>query len=92
MAVKGLLYVSVLRAFRQVKSKCLGMELEDGWQQSIHEFTVAYRGLENVSVTPKVHLIMHHLKDFFMLKGGKEGKLLQNISYSNYIMNDIILL
>ena len=50
----------------------MGLEHRCDWSESIEKFSKAYKELDNVSITPKVHVI-HHIKDFFALKGYKKG-------------------
>lgn len=49
----GLPFIRALRAMNQVTHRCFGQDLLDGWEESIGEFSTAYRYLE-ISVTPKV--------------------------------------
>ena len=51
----------------------MGLELCCDWIESIEKFSKAYKELDNISITPKVHLVIHHIKDFFALKRYKKG-------------------
>ena len=41
--------------------------------KTISSFTEAYTAIPDISVTPKVHIIMHHLTEFFNIKGKDHG-------------------
>ena len=71
--IKGAPFVSTLRAYLLVQDSCMGNELKSYYESSISVFTEAYRALPDTSVTPKVHIIMNHLVDFFNIKGKKHG-------------------
>ena len=73
VAVKGLPFVNAFRAFKDVQESCMGLELCCDWIESIEKFSKAYKELDNISITPKVHLVIHHIKDFFALKGYEKG-------------------
>ena len=50
-----LLYIQVLRAFREVQEACFGKELKPDFEEKIQNFSKLYRQL-GISVTPKVGL------------------------------------
>ena len=51
----------------QVVQSCFGQEREDGFKESIEKFSESYRCL-GISITPKVHIVMDHLVEFFELR------------------------
>ena len=55
-----------LKAFNQVRKSCFGEELDGDYREKIAEFESAFRdiGLDLQPVTPKVHVVLHHLADF----------------------------
>ena len=71
--VKGAPYVDTLRAYLMVQASCMGATLEPDYESSISVFTDAYRAIPEISVTPKVHIIMDHLVDFYNIKGNEHG-------------------
>ena len=73
VAIKGLPFVTAFRAFKDVQKACMGMELCADWSEALERFYKAYKALDNVRVTPKVHLVINHIKDFFELKGYDKG-------------------
>ena len=56
-------FIDAFKAFEKVVDACFGMELTDGFQNSIQEFHDAYMKL-NIPVTPKVHVVLFHLPEF----------------------------
>ena len=70
--IRGVPYVETLRSYLKVQDACMGLTLKDNWKETIERFTNLYLALE-ISVTPKVHMVMHHLTDFFELKGEEHG-------------------
>ena len=73
--IEGLPLLESLRRFRKVQEACFGQELEDGYEQKIKEFSQVYRSLENMSITPKRHIVEHHIIDFFKVIGEKKHGL-----------------
>ena len=73
ITIKGLPFVVALRAFKKLQEGCLGMELADDWLSRVETFSKEYKSLDNVTVTPKVHILIHHLEDFFNQKGKNKG-------------------
>ena len=62
-----------LAALRDVKDKCFGWDLEEGWEQAISNFTSMYAELQEyatatlnlqLNITWKIHIIACHLKPF----------------------------
>ena len=60
-----------LKAFNQVRKSCFGEELDDDYRRKIAEFEAAFKnigkdkeGKDLQPVTPKVHVVLHHLADF----------------------------
>ena len=48
------------------------MEVKPDFRNQIAEFSRVYRSLE-ISVTPKVHIIERHIKDFYDIHGEEHG-------------------
>ena len=65
--------VDVFRKFNAVVSACFGCVLDPSYVQKIEAFRVAYVALQNVSVTPKVHAVFFHVKDFIDKHGQALG-------------------
>ena len=55
-----------LKTFNQVRKSCFGEELDGDYREKIAAFESAFRdiGLDLQPVTPKVHVVLHHLADF----------------------------
>ena len=64
-----------LRSFGKVQEACFGQELKEGYEQRIKEFSQVYRSLEDKRITPKVHIVEHHIIDFFRETREKEHGL-----------------
>ena len=54
LKIEGLELLESLRCFRKVQDDCFGQEIKEGYAVSIQKFSETYRGLKNMSVTPKV--------------------------------------
>ena len=77
--LRGLPFIQALRDFSQVVHMCFGQLLVEGWQQAIAKFTTSYSSLVSksgkpISITPKVHIVMEHVKQFLEMKGVEKGK------------------
>nr|XP_012558535.2 uncharacterized protein LOC105845381 [Hydra vulgaris] len=57
-------FIDAFRKFNAVVSGCFGCNLNPNYPQIIEAFRVSYLALQNVSVTPKVHAVFFHVKDF----------------------------
>ena len=64
--------LQVFCTFRKVQKSCFGMEVKPDFRNQIAEFSRVYRSLE-ISVTPKVHIIERHIKDFYDIYGKEHG-------------------
>ena len=58
-----------LKAFSKVKDACFGQELHEEYIDFIKHFSSVYRSLNNMTITPKIHIVEHHLVDFFEQMG-----------------------
>ncbi|KAJ6639768.1 hypothetical protein Bhyg_12515, partial [Pseudolycoriella hygida] len=56
-------YVQVLDDFRLVVNQCFGKKLNPEYDKSIDKFKKSFMDLK-VSVTPKIHAVFFHIKDF----------------------------
>ena len=67
LKVAGLPLLGSLRSFRKVQAACFGQVLQEGFEDSITDFSKVYRSLdmESMTITPKIHIVEHHLVDFF---------------------------
>ena len=61
-------YFDTLSYFNDVVSSCYGFELHPSYKSNISNFKREFLKL-NISVTPKVHAVFHHVEEFCMLKG-----------------------
>ena len=73
LRIKGLAMVVSLRCFQQVQESCFGQILRDDYKECIKMFSDSYRDLENISVTPKIHIVEKHILDFFKDKDDDFG-------------------
>ena len=74
LKVEGLPLLQSLRAFRKVQEACFGQYLQEGYEQHIEVFSRVYNALENMTITPKIHIVEHHLVDFFReMEDSKHG-------------------
>lgn len=58
-----LLFVGALQSFNKVVDDCFGVQLKETFETSIDKFKKNYLNL-NITVTPKMHVVFHHVKDF----------------------------
>ena len=77
--LRGLPFIQALRDLSQVVHLSFGQLLLEGWQQAIAKFTTSYSSLisksgKPISITPKVHIVMEHVKQFLEMKGIEKGK------------------
>ena len=56
--------VAVFQTFKDVVENCFGKHLANGYKESINNFSQAYRKVEGLSVTPKVHCLEAHVAQF----------------------------
>lgn len=56
-------YVDVMQKFNNVVHDCFGMQLRSSYEKSIDAFKIAYLSTD-LNVTPKVHCVFYHVKDF----------------------------
>ena len=56
-------FINVFEAFNDVLASCFGTQLADDFEEKIELFSTCYLKL-NISVTPKVHAVMHHVSEF----------------------------
>ena len=57
-------FIETLRKFDAVVKSCFGSDLEDDFLDKIQQFQDSYLAIPNASVTPKIHVVFHHIKDF----------------------------
>ena len=75
LKIEGLSLLESLRCFSKVQDACFGQELKEGFENVIKQFCQVYRSLDNMSITPKIHIVEHHIVDFFREIGDKEHGL-----------------
>lgn len=73
LKIEGLPLLESLRCFSKVQDACFGQELKEGYENCIEQFSKVYRSLDNMTITPKIHIVEHHLLDFFN-KIGEKGR------------------
>ena len=57
-------FVDTLRKFDSVVRACFGSELSFDYFEKINQFKTAFLALPNSRVTPKLHVVFHHISDF----------------------------
>ena len=74
LKIEGLPVLHSLRCFREVKVSCFGQELKkDIYENCIEKFSQVYMSIEGSVITPKIHIIQHHVRDFLKRKGEIHG-------------------
>ena len=73
--VDCLVFGSVFRSLKEVVDKCFGMELVNGYEDAIHQFSLDFRKLDR-DPTVKVHILEAHIIPFLERQKdfGFEGK------------------
>ena len=68
-------FVTVFHSLKDVVDKCFGMELVDGYEDAIHQFSIDFRKLDR-DPTVKVHILEAHIIPFLERQKafGFEGK------------------
>ena len=61
--------VHTIKLFNDVVNACFGYNLSKDFVNKINEFKRSYLRLNNVSVTPKVHAVIHHIPEFCLFTG-----------------------
>ena len=56
-------FLDCLEKFKSVVESCFTLDLKSGYEEKICAFKKSYFDL-NISVTPKVHSVFFHIKDF----------------------------
>ena len=74
LKVEGLELLESLRCFRKVQEACFGQDLRDNYEHCIKKFSKTYRGLNNMSITPKIHIVERHIIDFFRDREDNHGE------------------
>ena len=57
-------FIEALRKFDAVVKSCFGSDLEDDFLEKIQQFQDSNLAIPNASVTPKINVVFHHIKDF----------------------------
>ena len=60
-------WIHAFRLFKQVVHSCFGMVLEKNFEEKISSFKSACTELP-ISITPKLHILFHHVKQFIDLE------------------------
>ena len=66
--LKAQKYSVAFNALNEVVGACYGFDLHPDFEGKIKKFTEAYLELK-ISVTPKIHAVMHHVSEFCRLTG-----------------------
>ena len=66
--LKAKKYSIAFSALNEVVVACYGQELHPDFEAKTEKFTKAYLSLK-ISVTPKIHAVMHHVTEFRQLTG-----------------------
>ena len=64
LKIEGLALLESLRAFEKVRYACFGLKLMDDYKECILNFKKVYLSLNNMSITPKIHVVFEHIIDF----------------------------
>ena len=71
-AIPAVLFCKTMVLFNKVVEACFGQKLYPSYEVAISRFEHFYRRLD-ISVTPKVHCVFVHIKQFLELKGEVTG-------------------
>ena len=71
--INGLPYIQTMRSFKKVVERCFTVDLKPDYEEAIQEFKQDYLGL-GVSITPKVHMLFQHVKEFLEIKNRERGE------------------
>lgn len=74
-------YVRVFRDFKKVVEACFGASLHVNYKEIIDNFKISYLQL-GINVTPKLHMIFHHVAEFCDKNGIGLGKYSEQASES----------
>ena len=66
-------FVETMRKFQVVVSSCFGTKLGSDYSESINQFKASFLALPMCSVTPKVHAVFFHIKQFVEMKRAPLG-------------------
>lgn len=66
-------YINAFVDFNQVVQSCFSKELHPDYQSKIKKFIESYKHI-NVPITPKIHIIQHHISDFCSKMGNGLGR------------------
>ena len=71
-AAKALPFIEALKLLDRVVAACFGQDLACEYEECIEAFSHQYRSL-GITVTPKIHIIEHHIIEFLKAKGEVAG-------------------
>ena len=61
-------FSNAFKVFNYIVTTCYGYKLAANYVKKLKKFSLAYLDL-GVNLTPKVHAVMHHVREFFALAG-----------------------
>ena len=70
MDIKIITSSTLQKTYHQVQAQLL---YQENYENSIIKFSKTYRSLENMSITPKIHIVEHHIVDFLKMKHEEHG-------------------
>ena len=65
--------IEAFKCFNLVVEACFGFILQPDFDEKIEAFKRSYLMIPGASVTPKVHMVFHHITDFISRKGSPLG-------------------
>ena len=66
------IFGNCLMALAKVVKSCFGNVVTEGWQRYIEDFKRSYMKLK-ITVTPTIHSIICHVRDWYTIKGTDRG-------------------
>ena len=79
-------FITALKSIRDVVSSCYGNELSPDFLEKITTFSRNYMKL-GISVTPKVHAVIHHVGEFCVMTGRGLGPWSEQTGESVHLEN-----
>ena len=74
---EAIAFVDTFRAFNSVRKSCFGTELADNFKQALSDFRSSVLSLQmfGLSITPKIHMVIHHVEDWVTRHGQPLGQV-----------------
>ena len=74
-------FINTFVALKRVVHACFGYNLRPDYKEKIQEFRLAVQGI-GIRITPKLHVIFHHVEDYCEAHGRGLGQVSEQASES----------